>query len=290
MKTLRCTPGGLASLGLASLAAAYLALPAHAGLFNNNFNTDPSGVVTLVDPAKWVDSGGVGGSGYVSLTDAVNSLQSAMYIDDLDGGTPVAGFAATFKLRIGGGSGNPADGFSFNWADNLSGGSISEEGTGNGLIVAFDIYDNGGGEAPAIEVKVAGLVVASKKLPKDTTTAGILTGDAFVDVRIEYRNGLLDVDYKGQPIHTDLAIGLAPISGGRFGFGARTGGENVNQWLDDLRIETFGQTAPAISNFRGTAQGFTVSLKDSANGGGRCELGHGHLRRRSRARDGHQIR
>ncbi len=263
MKTTRCTPGGLASLGLASLAAACLAIPAHAGLFNNNFNTDPSGVVTLVDPAKWVDSGGVGGSGYVSLTDAVNSLQSAMYIDDLDGGSPVAGFAATFKLRIGGGTGNPADGFSFNWADNLSGGSISEEGTGNGLIVAFDIYDNGGGEAPAIDVKIGGLVVASKILPKDTTTAGILTGDAFVDVRIEYRNGLLDIDYKGQSIHNDLAIGLAPISGGRFAFGARTGGENVNQWLDDVRIETFAQTAPAIAGVRPTAQGVTLQLKDA---------------------------
>ena len=59
---------------MASLAAACLALPAHAGLFNNNFNADPSGVLTILDPAKWVSSGGVGGTGYISLTDAVNGL------------------------------------------------------------------------------------------------------------------------------------------------------------------------------------------------------------------------
>jgi len=263
MKTPRSTPGIPFRLGLAALAVASLAVPASAGLFNNNFNSDPSGVVTLVDPAKWVSSGGVGGSGYISLTDAVNSLQSALYVDDLDAGAPVGGFAATFKMRVGGGTGNPADGFSFNWADNLGGGSISEEGTGSGLIVAFDIYDNGGGEAPAIELKVGGLVVASKKLPKDTSTGGILTGDAFVDVRIEYRDGLLDLDWKGQPIHADVPIGLAPISGGRFAIGARTGGENVNQWVDDLRIETFAQTRPAIAASRATAQGFTVQLKDA---------------------------
>jgi len=248
---------------LASLAAACLALPAHAGLFNNNFNADPSGVLTILDPAKWVSSGGVGGTGYISLTDAVNGLQSAVIIEDLDAGSPVGGFLATFKLRIGGGSGNPADGFSFNFASDLTGGTISEEGQGNGLIVAFDIYDSGGGEAPAIDIKREGLVLGSVKFPKDATEAGILTGDAFVDVRIEYRNGLLDVDYKGKPVFNDFALGLAPVSGGRFGLGARTGGENVNHWIDDLRIETFAQTTPAISGVRGTAQGFTVQLKDA---------------------------
>lgn len=252
-----------APFGLAALAAVCVAIPAHAGLFNNNFNTDPSGVITIVDPAKWVASGGVGGSGYISLTDAVNDQLSAVIIEDLDGGSPVGGFLATFKLRMGGGSGNAADGFSFNFADDLTGGTISEEGQGTGLTVVFDIYDNGGGEAPAIEVKVGGVVLGSVKFPKDATEAGILTGDAFVDVRIEHRNGLLDVDFKGKPVFNDLALGMAPVSGGRFGFGARTGGENNNNWIDDVRIETFAQTAPAIAGVRPTAQGVAVQLQDA---------------------------
>ncbi len=263
MKNPRRTSSAPFRIGLGALAAACLALPSHAGLFNNNFNSDPSGVLTIIDPAKWVASGGVGGTGYISLTDAANDLQSAVIIEDLDAGSPVGGFAATFKLRMGGGSANAADGFSFNFADDLGGGSISEEGQGNGLIVAFDIYDNGGGEAPAIEVKRAGLVVGSVKFPKDETADGILTGGAFVDVRIEYRDGLLDVDFKGKPVFNDLALGLAPVSGGRFAFGARTGGENNNNWIDDVRIETFAQTAPAVAAVRPTAQGFVVRLQDA---------------------------
>jgi hypothetical protein len=142
---------------------------------------------------------------------------------------------------MGGGSGNAADGFSFNFADDLGGGTIGEEGAGTGLIVAFDIYDNGGGEAPAIDLKVGGVVVQSKKLAKDTTDAGILTGNDFCRCPIEYRDGLLDVDFKGQSIYNDRPSDPAPISAGRFGFGARTGGENNNHWIDDLRIETFAR-------------------------------------------------
>src|SRR3954471_17040388 len=88
--------------GLAAIFAAALLVPASAGTFTNNFNTDPSGaVVSLVDPAKWVATGGVGGTGHVSLTDAVGSQNGTMFIEDLDNGVAVGGFKATFKLRVG---------------------------------------------------------------------------------------------------------------------------------------------------------------------------------------------
>lgn len=160
---------------------------------------------------------------------------------------------------MGGGSGNAADGFSFNFASDLSGSVFGEEGQGTGLTIAFDIYDNGGGEAPAIEAKAGGVVRGSVKFAK----ADILTGSEFVDVRIEYRDGLLDVDFKGTPVFNDLALGLPAISGGRFGFGARTGGENNNHWIDDLSIQTFVQTSPAIASLRPTAKGLIVQLQDA---------------------------
>src|SRR5215211_1631558 len=119
------------------LAAASL-VPLQAGTFSNNFGTDPTGAVTFEGSAKWVDTGG--GTGYVSITDQANSLQGGMTIPDLDAGAPVGGFTATFKLQIGPGSGNPADGFSFNWAPDAPT-NPSEEGGGSGLTIAFDIYD-----------------------------------------------------------------------------------------------------------------------------------------------------
>src|SRR5438876_12042919 len=144
----------LSCFGLTALIACSHLISARAGVFTNNFNSDPSAAVSIIDMAKWVSSGGVGGSGYVSLTDAINSQQGAMIVGDLDGGAAVAGFRANFKLRMGGGSGNAADGFSFNFADDIPDANFGEEGTGTGLTIAFDIYDNGGGEAPAIDVKV----------------------------------------------------------------------------------------------------------------------------------------
>ncbi len=247
------------TIGLAAVLASCLSISSQAGVFDNNFNSDPSGVINILDVAKWVNSGGVDGSGYISLTDALNDQAGTIYIDDLDGGSPVGGFLATFKLRIGGGSGNPADGFSFNFGNDLSGSTFGEDGTGSGIRVSIDTYDNGAGEAPAIDVWVGGTIISTVKFVQ----ADLLTGDQFVDVRIEWRDGLLDVDYKGQPVFNDLPLGLAPIEGGMFGIGARTGGENDNHWIDNLHIETFARTTPAVGAVRATANGVVVKLVDA---------------------------
>ena len=79
------------------------------------------------------------------------------------------GFAAGFRMKIVPLTTPPADGFSFNWANNLPNGTWpnSEEGTGSGLTVAFDIYDNGALEAPAIDVKWNGVTVTHQNVPID---------------------------------------------------------------------------------------------------------------------------
>lgn len=65
----------------------------------------------------------------------------------------VSGFVATFKMRMGSASVPPADGVSFMWGTDIPAGAVGEEGDGYGLVVSFDTYDNGNGEAPAIDVR-----------------------------------------------------------------------------------------------------------------------------------------
>ncbi len=234
--------------------------PAFAGTFNNNFNTDPSAAIQLIDPAKWVATGGFDG-GYVSITDNVNDQQAAFIVPDLDAGTPVGGFLATFKLRIGDGTGTPADGFSFNFASDVPDSAFGEEGAGTGLTISFDTYDNGGAEAPAIDLKVGGNTIQTRKF----AIADVGTGGNWEDVRVELKNGLLSLDYKGQSIYKDVALGMPAVSGGRFGFGARTGGANETHWVDNLSIQTFPVTAPVISAVRPNAKGFVLQLTDAPN-------------------------
>ena len=89
--------------------------------------------------------------------------------------------------------------------------------------------------------------------------ADIATGDQFANVRISLSSdGTLNVDYKGQTVYSDLLLpGFASISGGRFGFGARTGGENENHWIDNVSITTV--PGPATSPSHPLVTGFAPS-------------------------------
>ena len=90
------------------------------------------------------DTGGVGDSRTGVLTTAVNSLLGRLAIDDFNSGAPVASMYASFQLRIGGGTATPADGVAFVWGNDVNSGTeFGEEGSGNGLIVSLDTYDNG---------------------------------------------------------------------------------------------------------------------------------------------------
>ena len=94
---------------------------------------------------------GLGDTGCLKLTKAVNSVMGSMIINDLDGGVAVNGFTANFKIRIGGGTSTPADGCSFAFASDVTDGAFGEEAAGSGLRIIFDIYNNAG-EAPAFRI------------------------------------------------------------------------------------------------------------------------------------------
>src|SRR5206468_9657540 len=89
-------------------------------------------------------NGGVGNSGVLHITDNVNGESGAFVISNLYNGAQVNAIAASWDALVGGGSvppGPPADGYSFNFANNLTQGTAGgEQGNGNGITVYFDIY------------------------------------------------------------------------------------------------------------------------------------------------------
>lgn len=177
---------------------------------------------------------GVGDSGVLKLTTAVNSQVGSFIINDLSPGANVDTLTVLFKARVGEGSVPPADGLSFVWASDLADGSFGEEGAGSGLVVTFDTYDNGGGEAPSVRVRFDGTLIANQKVPASLLdTEG---GYAQVAIRVE-PDGTIDVVYDNQVvIYNAMIPGFHGLTGGRYGWGARTGGANENHWIDDIQI------------------------------------------------------
>lgn len=230
-----------------------------AASFASDFNAGKPSEVNLYGTAAALATGGIGNSGMIKLTANSNNQQGSMVFDDLDGGKPISGFTAAFKLMIGGGTG--ADGFSFSFGPDLPRGPFGEEGAGNGLIISFDTRDNGNREAPAIDVRFGGVLIASKAInPR--------TGDEFVDVVINVDpDGSLDLSYGKTVVFTNI-FAFVP-SAGRFGFGARTGGANDNHSVDDLAITTKLLDGPFVRSVtpRGVATRpdapLTIELQDA---------------------------
>src|SRR5207302_8593681 len=90
----------------------------------------------------FADSTGVtlgGGAGLFTnravLTPPAGSQSGSITLDDLDAGQAIESFTATFKLQLGPGSGNPADGVSFNFGPDIVAGDVStEEGPGGSAL------------------------------------------------------------------------------------------------------------------------------------------------------------
>lgn len=262
------------SLGL---AAFWLTGPAaFAGSFTSNF-TDPSQPGLTLNAQGTLPDGvtswqPVIGNGVLMLTTNVNNVVGSAVLDDLDGGQPIESFTAKFKLQLGPGSGNPADGFYFGFSPDItSTSSFFEEGpalTDGGLGVEFDDYDNGITVPDTIGIDVmAGSSVgpyggqgnneiAIHPLPKSS-----MVTSSFKDVVIQLnRNGTLNVTYGNQVIYTNQYMyGWFPVQG-QFALDARTGGENQVCLISNLTVTTTlaGPLVPASI----TAQPQNVSVNE----------------------------
>ncbi|HWH70500.1 MAG TPA: hypothetical protein VNT26_14025, partial [Candidatus Sulfotelmatobacter sp.] len=203
--------------------------------------------------------------------DSIGNESGAFIISNLYGGAQVSALAAAWDVRLGGGSGNPADGYSFNFANNLSQGvSGGENGNGNGISVCFDIFglltDNP--PAPNVNIRYKGALVASVQVPKPE----LETGSDFRTVLLRVdTNGKLYLAYGERVFFNGLQLpNYSFIALGQFGFYGRTGGENENQWIDNIRIQATKSSGPLTIAVQpadaavvvGSTANFTVGLSD----------------------------
>lgn len=174
---------------MTALALLGAGLSSYAGSFSNNFDADPSADLVLRGTSKWRPTGGKppeGGdsssSGYLSITDALNGQSGKIVFDDFDGGKIVAGFTFNVDLRTGGGTTDPADGYSINyarsgdgsldndgnpdgndWASSPTGeGNLPEEGVKSGLSICLDEWFSGGADVIGITVRSDNAIIFNK--------------------------------------------------------------------------------------------------------------------------------
>lgn len=237
--------------------------------FYANFNDGLVPSATAVYGAAFVNPGsGVGGTGMLDLTEPVATQNGSFVIEDLNAGQVVGSFIASFRVRMGGGSTIPAEGFSFNLGSDLPSGTIgSLDGSSSGLAVVFDAFSQGtdassslAPEAPAIDIKLGGNFVAHKNVGK------LLRTDVnFADVLIKADlDGKVTVVMNGSLVYSNLVVYTNKI-GGRFAFSALTGGTFQSHYIDDLGIATVAlsdSVAPTITSVAGTSAAGCSSLNE----------------------------
>ena len=186
------------------------------------------------------------GNSVLHLTDAGQAgANGNFFIPDQNAGAPVNLLQVKWKSKIGAGDAGGADGVSFSWAENITSASTAgEDGTGNGLVVDIDTWDNGAPDFTGLEMKWQGAQIATKVVNKN-----ILRPNVFVDSSLLVTpDGYAEWTYDGMTIGGWLPGFDAGLAGANFLFGARTGGANENHWIDDLCINAYAMTSPTVTS------------------------------------------
>ncbi len=267
---------------LSLVAAGASATSAVAGVTTINFNTDPAATTpplyaeTGNNASNWRASGGASGAandGYLAINDSRGGQQTTLVFRDLDNGLVVKAFKFEADLRIGGGTANPADGFSINYVrsndpiiangesgidptylnyagDGDGSGSLPEEGSRTGLGIGFDTWQStahtgGITDVVGISVRVDGALIT--QFPVPLRPGNTFPGGTYDPV--PYRNlAASDVNYPAsmqtgalttdEDLNQDGIVDAADV-----GIAQPTleevGPEIFNLWLKNLRWEKF---------------------------------------------------
>jgi hypothetical protein len=292
-------------LGLGLLCAA----TAQASTTVIDFNSDPvaAGLVTAINPsANWVSTYGRqydpttnASDGFLQMTPALNSQSGSVIFPDFDSGAVVQGFTFDCWVRIGNGTGTPADGFSISYArapvgtsplynSSTPGNSDAEEGTRTGIAVGFDAYDNGTTppDPVALDIWVDGVLLTNIPMPtlngSVTDPTSLQTGP--IDPNFPYPNAYqsptlgwahlivtlstnshLTITYKDTVVLNDYPTGYAP-GPGQLVMAGRTGGLNEEQDVDDITITTTVAQNVLAGTATGIGDGVSVTFFDSGVG------------------------
>lgn len=241
---------------LFALACVLACAPAmvRAASFATDFNSGlPAGSSVYGNTIVSINDGGGGvtNSGCLQLTRAVTSQNGAFVItNDLDSGTPVTSFTASFKVLIGGSSARWefGNGLSFNFAPDVPLGTVAfpEMGVGSGLTIGFEtVKDNAANPAPAILAQASYVPVSASPVFVDG-----LRANKFVDAVIQLNpDNTLDVIYDGVYVYSNAPTAFGPTAGSLFWIGSRTGSWVDNHFIDNLKITTSTTPAPFVNSF-----------------------------------------
>ena len=238
--------------------------PLHAGRYpasgTQTFESYAIGATNLGDGTAISSNNGVAsvqangfGKGLMLTRDGTGGTLGSFKVPDLDPGREMAAFDATFTVRMTAG-GTPADGWSLNVGPIPAGDGGGEGGyaMNNGLVIAWDTYDNGN-DTPSIEVYANGVSVGN--VPQS-----FIYDIMPRTVAVHWDSAGLDVTYNGVVIFNNLATpGFVPQAGYTFAFSGRTGGATQDTVLDDLVLATTPVAplltgGPVISEFLASNQ------------------------------------
>jgi hypothetical protein len=235
-----------------------------------NFNAGNLAGSARYGSAHWSNNVGTSASGALVFNDAIANNWGSTIIQPATAGARVLAFTANFNLFIGNGTAEPADGISFNYANNLPDADRgtpdigNENGVGSGFSFCVDQYRylpfvgvgapaGGGAQTTAntsgMKLNYGGIIIAGVQAPTWTAAGG------FVPVSITLTmDGKVTVFVNGTNVFGTVTLpGYVPVAG-RFGFFARTGGATEQHIIDDLNINVIAED---------TARGGLVSLSGS---------------------------
>ena len=208
--------------------------------YTGNFDSGLPAGAQIFGSATLEAAGGANNSGNVRLNPGVASQGGSLILPDLSPNRRVTAFNASFKLRIADGSGQPADGFSFNFAPDIpiaaTTAAAAENGGGTGFSFCIDNYQfhpypNGGiANSSGMKIRYGNLDIIGVRSPAWVTPR-------WVDVNINVTaQGRMTVLVDGTNVFGTITLPNYTPRPGRFGIYGRTGGEFQSHAIDDLSI------------------------------------------------------
>jgi hypothetical protein len=166
-------------MGLIAFALLLLGARLYGGTYSQNFNAATVGSWILGDGSSVASSAGTTvvriwaqGNKSLQLMSALGGNTGSWKMPDLDVGKEIQSFDATFTAGTyrTGATAIPGAGWSLNFGAIPSGNGFGEGGfvMPNGLVIAWDIFNNGGSDNPSIEVLCNGASVGD--FPSATLT------------------------------------------------------------------------------------------------------------------------